>query len=622
MAAIDTPWVMSFTPGSTEREDDWRTENNTPTIAAFSPLTASNASAKQHSPVLVNQKTSLLLATPPRVTRALAYSHPFLMPLNKLVGLITWSSGDPWESFLLVSAFWGSLLYGDQIIRYAGPLLFIISLLLASHFRRCSPLSSSGWNNEKQPKKRPIKHDSGVTTAKHQKTLEEIVETLRIFGSRCYLLFDPLFTLLEFLSTQTMATATTTNRRFMSLLIIRILLITPLWILLSLGPIQIITTRRIFLLLGTLFLTWHSKPVRITRMILWRSVLIRRISSMVTGLQFHPLHSGSTEQSHSTNPSHSLEKKNSIDLVPSVSSRSLGPQNSHNAPGFRFTFSLYENQRRWIGLGWTTNLFSYERAPWTDENQCPTLPKDDFKLPETNDKTTAWRWVKGSRWLVEGAEETDEGGVQASYGADGGMGWIYYDNKWEQGRRGLDGWSRFTRCREWYRDAELVETNDNESTPALTPSKKNANSLFSAIKSAMPYSISAPSISPPGITPTDAMSVQSDVQRPDSRDTSSINSWNSSHLGSVSCKDGLKQRSISRSCTSGITTDCGGGVCIKASPGSACRLLRREIGASRRSSMSVQSSVHSSHWSDDGLTVKRPRDGDWGIGDDARMGIE
>ena len=37
----------------------------------------------------------------------------------------------------------------------------------------------------------------------------------------------------------------------------------------------------------------------------------------------------------------------------------------------------------------------------------------------------------------------------------------YLDNKWHDGRRGQDGWGRYTRRRKWYRDAELVEIEQN-----------------------------------------------------------------------------------------------------------------------------------------------------------------
>src|SRR5690242_21205001 len=42
--------------------------------------------------------------------------------------------------------------------------------------------------------------------------------------------------------------------------------------------------------------------------------------------------------------------------------------------------------------------------------------------------------------------------------------------QWRDGRRGQDGWGRYTRRRKWYRDAELVEsTPSTETTPVPTP---------------------------------------------------------------------------------------------------------------------------------------------------------
>jgi hypothetical protein len=100
-----------------------------------------------------------------------------------------------------------------------------------------------------------------------------------------------------------------------------------------------------------------------------------------------------------------------------------------DAPGVKFTFILYENQRRWVGLGWTTSLFAYERAAWTDEHLNPAPPKDEFELPDVEGGGARWRWAEGSKWLVEGAGEFEEGGKNAKPDADGGQGWIFYDNK-------------------------------------------------------------------------------------------------------------------------------------------------------------------------------------------------
>src|SRR5436190_20062321 len=107
-------------------------------FATFSPtnISGSSLTSKQRSTIIVHRKSPLLAATPPPVTRALAYSHPFLLPLNRLVGLLSWTSGDPWESFLLVSGFWAVVLYGDVIILWAAPILVVVGLILGLYSRR------------------------------------------------------------------------------------------------------------------------------------------------------------------------------------------------------------------------------------------------------------------------------------------------------------------------------------------------------------------------------------------------------------------------------------------------------------------------------------------------------
>lgn len=430
--------MMSSTPSSSRRDDDGGSvasgDPNPPTIASFSPVTLSHTSSanKQRSTILVHQKSPLLIATPPQITRALAYSHPFLLPLNKFVGLLTWTSGDPWESFLLVAGFWAVVLYGDALMRYAGPVVVVVGLILGMFSRRYSPLSSSGWTGEKQ-KKGHKRMDSEVTNTKHQKTLDEIVETLKIFTSRCNVLLDPLLQLTDFLSTQRTATSATT-RPALTTLFIRILLVTPLWIILTLHPIQVITTKRVALVTGTIFFTWHSRPCTVSRTILWRSALVRRICAVVTGLHFTDVLTPPPPTINTPGilpplpPRKPSTQGDTTSLV--ASAASAAAKRRPDSTGVRFTFILYENQRRWMGLGWTTSLFAYERAAWTDEHLNPAPAKEDFELPDVEDGATRWRWTSDSQWLVEGAKPTEEGGSKAKSDAtDGGQGWIYYDNK-------------------------------------------------------------------------------------------------------------------------------------------------------------------------------------------------
>src|SRR2546421_3082514 len=274
---------------------------NPPTAAAFSPTNLSGASvaSKQRSTIIVHKKPPLLVATPPQITRALAYSHPFLLPLNRLAGLLTWTTDDSWESFLLVAGFWAVVLYGSEVIRWGGPIIVVVLLILGMYSRRYSPLSSTAQTGEKHEKGH--KRDRSETSMRHHKSLDEIVETLREFTTRCNLLLDPFLRLTDFLSTQRTPTSATT-RPALTTLFIRILLVTPLWIALTWSPLQVLTTRRVILASGTVALTWHSRPARVSRVILWRSLTLRRCCSLITGLDLSA-NKGAKMQGSSTPPS-------------------------------------------------------------------------------------------------------------------------------------------------------------------------------------------------------------------------------------------------------------------------------------------------------------------------------
>ncbi|CZS89966.1 probable integral peroxisomal membrane protein [Rhynchosporium graminicola] len=633
---------MSSTPSSSRRDDDGTSiaatnDPNPPTIAAFSPVTLSSSHApnanKQRSTILVHQKSPLLIATPPQITRALAYSHPFLLPLNQFVGLLTWTSGDPWESFLLVASFWGVVLYGDVVMRFAGPVVVVTGLILGMYSRRYSPLSSTGWTGEKQ-KKGHKKLDSEATNIKHQKTLDEIVETLKVLTSRCNVLLDPLLELTDFLSTQRTATSATT-RPALTTLLIRILLVTPLWILLTLHPVRLITTKRIVLLTGTIFFTWHSRPNRVTRTILWRSASVRRVCTFATGLHFSdpaaiilpPSKTSSSSSSSEKAPPLPPRRKSALEETAALAA-SQASKRRPDAPGVRFTFILYENQRRWLGLGWTTSLFAYERASWTDEHLNPAPAKEEFELPDTEGGAARWRWAEGGRWLVEGAGESDEGGKKAKEDSvDGGMGWIYYDNKWQNGRRGVDGWGRYTRRRKWYRDAELVEVSPStEITPSPTPTRTsipNSNSNFTNDK-----------VSKTPRTPTSSENITNPPPITSPPPENSILDLSSSHpktnskdkdKDAQSIKDSIRSKASTSSSKSDNASLKGSIAALTSRNGPGSGSLRRKGMTS-----SEKSSLHSAggrerdrERDEEGPGTVRPRDVDsWGISDDARMGLD
>ncbi|KAK8001270.1 integral peroxisomal membrane peroxin [Apiospora marii] len=467
-----------------------------PTYAAFSSSNLSSTTATaaaRRSTILVHQKSPLLLATPPQVTRALAYSHPFLLPLNKLAGLLSWTTGDAWESFLLLVCSMATSWFALR-----GPIVVVVGIIAGMYGRRYSPLSSSGWgehpswassSSSKSSKKSNAaesstaggasskksehqRNTSESTNTRHQKTLDEIVDTLKVFTTRCNILLEPLLLMTDFLSTQRTATSATT-RPALTAMFVRILAVTPVWVILTLPPLRIITTKRVIMLFGTLVLSWHSRICKVSRTLLWRSATVRRIARWVTGLEFEgskkPTKEKDVVDGKLSAKSNGTKKSQSTSALTTLLQRSRSGFSAKET-GVRFTFILYENQRRWVGLGWTNNLFAYERSAWTDEHNNAVPPKDEFELPEVEDGHAKWRWVKGSKWRVDGAPDIQD---EHDYDSEAGKnGWIYYDNKWNNGRRGADGWGRWTRRRKWYRDAELVEVNpeveelSGSSTPA------------------------------------------------------------------------------------------------------------------------------------------------------------
>ncbi|KAI0199740.1 integral peroxisomal membrane peroxin-domain-containing protein [Astrocystis sublimbata] len=628
--------------------------NLPPTYASFSPAnlapTAAAAAAKRTSTILVHQKSPLLLATPPQVTRALAYSHPFLLPLNKFAGLLTWTTGDSWESFLFLTVFWAIVLYGDIILRFAGPIVTVIGIIAGMYARRYSPLSSSGWAehpsqaSSKDKKKggnaasanHPASHGhqrntSEVTSTRHQKTLDEIVDTLKVFTSRCNILLEPLREMTDFLSTQRTATSATT-RPALTTLFVRILAVTPIWIVLTLPPWRIITTKRVALVFGTLLLSWHCRVCRVTRTLLWRSATVRMLAQWITGLEFQkpaPPVAGQKADVNgaSTTPlkgrAHEAAKVSSSALTEALKRSQLGAKES----GVRFTFILYENQRRWLGLGWTNSLFAYERAAWTDEQNNPVPPKDEFELPEVEDSRAKWRWVQGSKWRVDGVQDKEETDYD---GAAGRMGWIFYDNKWQNGRRGSDGWGRWTRRRKWYRDAELVEVSDedlalDEDLPSPPPPALPARPK------------PATAVSVPDNLDTSAQPLSSSVPTTTITDTNTDINTNEEDKDKDKIRGGEKDKGENNDDAVSLLSTSSKSTRFKFPYPSSLR--RSTTGETQRSSRraSEAASLRSKGSRDDDYNDStgtldpaleleihgHQRDlGQWGIGDDAQMGLE
>lgn len=111
-------------------------------------------------------------------------------------------------------------------------------------------------------------------------------------------------------------------------------------------------------------------------------------------------------------------------------------------------------------------MLAYERNSWTDEHLNPTADPTHFELPEVEGGMAKWQWVEDSEWHVELPSKKSK---NKDATVDDDDAWIYYDNKWRDGRRGQDGWGRYTRRRKWLRDAELIDVVPEEEKPTPTP---------------------------------------------------------------------------------------------------------------------------------------------------------
>ncbi len=154
--------------------------------------------------------------------------------------------------------------------------------------------------------------------------------------------------------------------------------------------------------------------------------------------------------------------------------------------------------------------------------------------------------------------------------------------KWQTGRRGVDGWGRYTRRRKWYRDAELVEvTGSTQTTPSPSPS------VTPDFTPETIHTSSSTPTAPPSEAPPDYVETASFRRgaRSGDRDGDSL-------VGGIG-------RTVRRRGLAGA--------------GGSKRSSRSSIGGD---SLIVDEDE------DAAIEALRARQADWGIGDDARMGLE
>lgn len=385
--------------------------------AVFEPLEAK---------LLQTTSQTNLLVENPILALALLNIFPYLLLMDNLLEILTWTNTDPYQNFLLLVGYSVLVLYWDTLKLLILPLL--MAVLFLSVVWRTSTIINDSKYGEKP-------------------TIDEVLQTLHNITVRLEVFFRPA------------RHVRFTRKNYVKFVFLAILL-TPLHAtVVSTFLLPVLLTW----LLGLFFLLYHSPWAYAIRHLLWRSLYIRLIAYYMTGLDIRLSRDAGKEKSHSTiSRVHSpngtdVEEEQTGDLVPDAAKVSLNNDFTilkkviASPTQLRQTvrFDILENERRWFGFGWSKLLLPNERASYCYEPLMRPLPDpqdDDFEFPvfEHDLYKYQWQWMD-DRW------ELDLEFNKSRYKT----GWVYYDSNWANPVY-RDQSNKYTRTRKWTRRATLL----------------------------------------------------------------------------------------------------------------------------------------------------------------------
>ncbi|PWN44890.1 hypothetical protein IE81DRAFT_320864 [Ceraceosorus guamensis] len=292
-------------------------------------------------------------------------------------------------------------------------------------------------------------------------------------------------------------------------------------------PLFALSLRHALLTIGTIALTWCAPWAALIRHALWRSATIRRsvlgLLRILSGEPRRAFVSGRVAYTGRSSSEHAVggdDSKDELSVPSFFAAPRIGSAKSAKVnldvtrhEDVEYQFTIFENQRWWVGLDWTAALLPQERPAWSDESNSPVSPPSSFSLPParvtlkaspTSSNPAAyvrrlvkWQWID-PEWTVAGRDPLpgsgDFGGSGSEEGALSGLragrrtsnassgdrasdlpfdlalldvdadGWQYGDNAWEKMSR-KNQMGRYTRRRRWVRRAVLVELVERNYTP-------------------------------------------------------------------------------------------------------------------------------------------------------------
>ncbi|KAI9271455.1 Peroxin/Dysferlin domain-containing protein [Sporodiniella umbellata] len=406
---------------------------------------------------------------PTPILKILVALGPFIHCAAQWVQILMWQSSQPRLSFLAVLVWVSVCLWTWQVLALSLPCLVLYKL--AQDWLQVRTRRARRETLEKARQEQRKKREEKLKEMEEEDKVEEEKELVSRKTRQEWdvSLDDTLADLViinHFLDyvTQRVGRMTHTFNEANPLSILSVLMyVTPLWIALNwwLGAHFVLAFT------GALLLISPSPWFNIIKDAMLRNIVLRYLFvaiwaygvAVVTTLFRFDL---KLKEKIKSLPSKAFKTKSKVSKLIATSSEVKSTQNKGNRTEMIFQFEVYENQRWWLGVHWTTNMMPNERAPWTDSHLKSIVNKDDFQLPEDNTKVSqrsagsksiqtttkkTWTWADGDWWV----DMTGE--LQGKIDQNG---WEYGNNAWKQ-LSGVPGMQTFTRRRRWCRRARLVE---------------------------------------------------------------------------------------------------------------------------------------------------------------------
>ncbi|GAA5929941.1 hypothetical protein JCM3775_004469 [Rhodotorula graminis] len=414
------------------------------------PATTASALVSSTTPPASEEPspTDLLLATPPTLLKLFALSAPVIHASATFVQLVTWTHPSFFGSLLVLLSWWAVCLFGYAVAVYglnAALLVLVLHKYLAA--------ARKTGKGAPAPSLRHRQRNVTLSPAAYAQLVNSahvLAEHVQSFRTEVVHPLSAHFSLTP-LRPSTPAPAYDTA-----------------WFLVTSYPFYLALTffvpvRYLFLLVGTVGILWQAPFFATLRALLWRSAFVRWVCRLgvgvlrggkgvqrewgrtrtglgipgLVGAQVGALGGGRQRgepvveekpvkkpRSSSVGLAGGASPPASPPLAAAAQASSTVAVRQEKAAeavaleeeaavdegeDVQVQFTVFENQRWWVGLDWTHALLPGERASWTDPDNNPANPPASFVLPPPSvayvasptkadphsrlKKTTEWRWL-------------------------------------------------------------------------------------------------------------------------------------------------------------------------------------------------------------------------------------